>query len=178
MNKFITLFLTTLLAVSANAQQYQPVDEKSVVKFGIKNFGLNTGGRFKGVRGVLVFDAANPGASSFDISIDAATVNTDNNSRDGHLRKAEYFDVIDFPRISFKSDMIIQAKGSYQVRGKLTIKGTSKDIVFPFKATIKDDGYLFEGNFRINRRNFKVGGNSLVLSDDVNVILSVFAKKK
>ena len=111
MSRFITLLLlVVLLTASANAQQYQPVDEKSEVKFGIKNFGLGTGGNFKGLQGVLIFDAANPGASAFDISIDATTVNTDNNSRDNHLRKEEYFDVKDFPRISFKSDKIIQTK--------------------------------------------------------------------
>jgi polyisoprenoid-binding protein YceI len=178
MSRFITLLLVVLLTASANAQQYQPVDEKSEVKFGIKNFGLGTGGNFKGLQGVLIFDAANPGASAFDISIDATTVNTDNNSRDNHLRKEEYFNVKDFPRISFKSDKIIQAKGAYQVHGKLTIKGITKEIAFPFKASIKDDGYLFEGEFRINRRDFKVGGNSLVLGDEVNVTLSVLAKKK
>ena len=178
MSRFNTLLLAVLLTASANAQQYQPVDEKSEVKFGIKNFGLNTGGNFKGLQGVLIFDAANPGASAFDISIDANTVNTDNNSRDNHLRKEEYFNVKNFPRISFKSDKVIQTKGAYQVHGKLTIKGFTKEIAFPFKASIKDDGYLFEGEFRINRRDFKVGGNSLVLGDEVNVTLFVLAKKK
>jgi polyisoprenoid-binding protein YceI len=61
--------------------------------------------------------------------------------------------------------------------GNLIIKGVSKEIKFPFKATPKDDGFLFEGEFKINRRDFKVGGNSLSLSDDVTVSLSVFAKK-
>jgi polyisoprenoid-binding protein YceI len=106
-------------------------------------------------------------------------VNTDNDSRDNHLRKEEYFDVQSRPRIIFKSEKITAGKsGNFQVSGKLTIKGTTKDISFPFKASAKDDGYLFDGSFQLNRRDFKVGGNSLVLGDNVSVSLSVFAKKK
>lgn len=179
MRTFITLFTGLFIFVASHAQQYQPTDEKSEVKFVIKNFGINTGGSFKGLQGTIVFDAANAAAGSFDISIDVNTVNTDNDSRDNHLRKEEYFDVQSHPRISFKSEKITAGKsGSFQVSGKLTIKGTTKDISFPFKASAKDDGYLFEGSFQLNRRDFKVGGNSLVLGDNVSVSLSVLAKKK
>ena len=178
MRRFITFYLTFFAVIIVHAQQYQPIDEKSEVKFGIKNFGINTGGNFKGLHGTLVFDAANPAAASFDISVDANTVNTDNSSRDNHLRKEEYFNVQRYPHISFKSDKIVSDKGSLQVYGKLTVKATTKNISFPFKATVKEDGYLFQGTLQINRRDFKVGGSSLVLGDNVNVTLSVFAKKK
>jgi polyisoprenoid-binding protein YceI len=178
MNKFITLAFATFLVLAVSAQQYEPVDAKSEIKFGIKNFGLNTGGNFKGLEGVLIFDPANTASASFDISIDAASVNTDNNSRDNHLRKEDYFNVKSFPRISFKSDKITPSGSGFKVQGKLTIKGVSKEIQFPFRASAKEEGYLFEGNFKINRRDFNVGGNSMVLGDDVTVTLTVFGKRK
>jgi polyisoprenoid-binding protein YceI len=178
MSKIFTLCLALAAVTIIHAQQYQPVDEKSEIKFEIKNFGINTGGNFKGLQGTIAFDASNPAAASFDMSIDANTVNTDNGSRDGHLRKEEYFDVKNYPRISFKSAKITSDKSSFQVFGKLTIKGVTKDISFPFKATRKDDGYLFEGTYQIDRRDFKVGGSSLVMGDNVKVTLSVYAKKK
>ncbi len=178
MNKFITFFTAILSVLVVSAQQYEPIDAKSEIKFGIKNFGFNTGGHFKGLEGILIFDPANTGNASIDISIDATSVNTDNDSRDNHLKKEEYFNVSNFPKIVFKSDKITQSGSGFKVQGKLTIKGISKDIQFPFKANAKEGGYLFEGNFKINRRDFKVGGNSLVLGDEVNVSLSVFAKKK
>jgi polyisoprenoid-binding protein YceI len=179
MHRCITLLTAFFVFTLVNAQQYQPTDEKSEIKFVIKNFGINTGGDFKGLQGSIVFDGANPAAGSFDVSIDANTINTDNSSRDNHLRKEEYFDVKNYPRINFKSDKITANRsGSFQVLGKLTIRGITKDISFPFKASAKDGGYLFEGAFQVNRRDFKVGGGSLVMGDNVNVTLSVFAKKK
>ncbi|MFT3934677.1 MAG: YceI family protein [Chitinophagaceae bacterium] len=178
MTKFLTFLLLTISFVPAFAQQYQPVSDKSTVKFSIKNFGINTGGDFKGLQGEIEFDKANPEKSSFSVSIDANTVNTDNDSRDNHLRKEEYFDVQKFPKIEFKSEKI-SAKGSdFVASGKLTIKGTTKSVSIPFKAEAKDDGYLFEGSFQLNRKDYKVGGNSVVLGDNVTVTLSVFARKK
>jgi polyisoprenoid-binding protein YceI len=61
--------------------------------------------------------------------------------------------------------------------GNLTIKGVTKEIKFPFLYIPKEDGYLFQGEFEINRRDFGVGGKSLSLSDDLKVELSVLAKK-
>ena len=178
MIRFITLLIGFSSFGIIHAQQYKPVDDKSEVKFTIKNFGVNTGGNFNGLEGVIDFDKANPEKAVFDISIEAAKVNTDNNSRDNHLRKEEYFDAAKYPKISFKSEKITNKGGNLAVSGQLTIKGTTKNISFPFKAAAKDDGYLFEGSFQLNRRDFKVGGNSVVLGDKVTVSLSVFAKKK
>ena len=83
MKRFFTLFIGFGSFAWIHAQQYQPVDDKSAVTFTIKNFGVNTSGSFKGLDGNIEFDKANPAKSAFDISIDAATVNTDNSSRDG-----------------------------------------------------------------------------------------------
>jgi polyisoprenoid-binding protein YceI len=178
MKLFFTLLIGFCILGTIHAQQYQPVDDKSSVKFNIKNFGVTTGGDFKGLAGQLEFDKANPEKTVFDISINAATVNTDNNSRDGHLRKEDYFDTDKFPKITFKSEKVVSKGSGFSVSGNLTVKGTTKSISFPFTAQVKDDGYLFEGSFQINRRDFKVGGNSMVLGDNVTVTLSVFAKKK
>ncbi|MEO5681487.1 MAG: YceI family protein [Chitinophagaceae bacterium] len=178
MKIFFTLLLTVCSLTILHAQQYQPADDKSTVKFGIKNFGISTGGSFKGLAGDINFDKANPEKIVFDISVDAATVNTGNDSRDNHLRKEEYFDAAKFPKISFKSDKVTSKGGGFVASGTITIKGTARNISFPFKATAQDDGYLFEGSFKINRRDFKVGGNSVVLGDEATVTLAVFAKKK
>jgi polyisoprenoid-binding protein YceI len=61
--------------------------------------------------------------------------------------------------------------------GVITIKSVSKEISFPFKQTAKDNGILFEGEFKLNRRDFGVGGKSFSMSDDLNVELAIFAKK-
>lgn len=171
------LMLALVVLFQAGAQTFQPVNDKSTVKFVIKNFGVNTGGEFRGLQGTITWDAGAPEKSAFDISIDAATVNTNIDARDNHLRKEEYFNVAQFPKITFKSDRVKQSGKSFTVYGKLSIKGTTKDVSIPFTATDKDGGYLFEGTFNINRKDYKVGGNSLVLSDNVGITLSVFAEK-
>ena len=174
-----TLFLLSFFVglASVQAQTYKPVGEKSAIKFSIKNFGIATGGDFKGLEGNIEFDPANPSKIAFDVSVDANTVNTDNDSRDGHLRKEEYFDVAKHPKITFKSEKVAGKGSGFTVTGQLSIKGVTKTVSFPFTAVARDEGVHFEGNFKINRRDFNVGGNSMVLGDEVTVTLSVFAKK-
>ncbi|MES1218704.1 MAG: YceI family protein [Bacteroidota bacterium] len=180
MKRILTTFILSSLTLLVFAQAYTPVDNGSKVKFSIKNFGINTGGTFEGLEGTINFNPDDPSTANFDVNVDAKTVNTDVESRDNHLRKEEYFDVEKFPKINFKSTKVTKtnSKEYLYMFGNITIKGVSKEIKFPFKVTPKDDGFLFEGNFKLNRRDFGVGGNSLALSDDLTVTLSVFAKKK
>lgn len=179
MKKILTTFIFSSFTVLVFAQTLKPVEEGSKVKFVIKNFGINTGGTFSGLDGTINFDPANPTSANFDVSVDAKTVDTDVESRDNHLRKEEYFNVEKFPTLNFKSTKVTKTNSTdfLYMFGNITIKGVTKEIKFPFKATPKDDGYLFEGNFKLNRRDFGVGGNSLSLSDELTVNLSVFAKK-
>lgn len=165
--------------VIATGQTYSPTDAGSKVRFVIKNFGINTGGTFEGLSGTVTFDPAKLASCSFDVSVDSKSVDTDMEARDNHLRKEEYFDVEKYPKITFKSSRISATnKAQYlYVFGTITIKGVSKEVEFPFTYTSKDGGYLFEGNFKLNRRDFNVGGKSFSMSDELSVELSVFAKK-
>lgn len=158
---------------------YTPVDENSKVHFVIKNFGIKTGGDFTGLKGTIKFDPVNFASSGFNVTIDASTIDTDNSSRDGHLRKSEFFDVAKYKTISFKSTKVVKSSvaGRFYVYGELTIKGVTKPVEFGFGATPKDGGYIFDGEFGINRRDFGVGGSSVSMSDNLRVSLSVFAKK-
>ncbi len=179
MRKLLLVPIALFFLQQLQAQLFQPVDDKSDIKFIIKNFGIKTGGSFKGLKGTIAIDPANPSGISFDVTIDAKTVNTDNDSRDNHLRKDEYFNVEAYPVIGFKSEKITGNNlNKLSAYGKLSIKGVTKYISIPFKVTPKDDGYVFEGNFSINRRDYNVGSGSMVLGDNVDLVLSVFARKK
>lgn len=173
--KVLFVFISLLsLSFISDAQQ-KPVDEKSEVGFTIKNFGLNTSGTLKGLKGSIKFDASNPSASAFDVSVDAGTINTGIDNRDDHLKKEEYFDAGKYPAITFVSNSIKKDNDGYSVTGSLTIKGITKTLSFPFKAENKDGGILLTGEFTINRKDFNVGGSSAVLGNSVNVNLKVFA---
>jgi len=176
MKKIILLFFIAIAAKFA-AAQYKPLDKGSDIKFKVKNFGFNVSGSFSGLQGMIQFDPDNLSTASFDISLDANSVNTDNNMRDNHLREDSYFDVKNYPLIHFVSTKITPSnkKGILFIFGKLTIKKETREISFPFTATPSDEGYLFKGGFRINRRNFGVGGSSTI-SDNVELFLSVLTK--
>jgi len=180
MKKIIYLFIALVVFVNLVTAQntYTPVVADSKVHFVIKNFAIKTGGDFSGLKGTIKFDPDKYAASSFDVTVDAATVDTDNNSRDGHLKKAEYFDVEKYKTLHFKSTKIVlsSAAGRFYMYGDLTIKGVTKPVEFGFGATARDGGYVFDGSFTINRRDFGVGGSSISLSDNLTVSLSVFAK--
>ena len=179
MIKKILTAIALFCIVTAFGQNYTPTDAGSKVRFVIKNFGINTGGTFEGLAGSIVFDPANITGASFNVSVDAKTVDTDLEARDNHLRKEEYFDVEKYPRLSFKSTKITTTNkdGYLYMFGIITIKNISKEISFPFKQTSKDGGILFEGEFKLNRKDFGVGGSSFSMSDEVNLELSIFAKK-
>lgn len=179
MFKIIALLTGLATCISLSAQLYKPVEEKSTVKFKIKNFGFNTvTGSFKGIQGTIRFLPENLAASAMDVTVDAKTVNTGINLRDNHLRKEEYFDVKKHPLIRFVSVRITPSSktGTLFMFGKLTIKNVTRDISFPFTATEQDGGYLFNGEFKINRIDFGVGESSSV-SDNLTVVLNVFGAK-
>jgi polyisoprenoid-binding protein YceI len=175
MKKIILLFLITGITTAALAQ-YKPVKQGSWLKFTIKNLGFGVEGSFSGFEGKIDFDPQNPAISKFDVTINAATVNTDNSLRDEHLKGDGYFNVKNNPKIRIESNKIVAAKGGYQFNGVLSIKGKSKPISFPFTATPSADGYLFKGSFKMNRQDFSIGGTSTV-SDELEVNINVIAKK-
>jgi polyisoprenoid-binding protein YceI len=170
--------LVMLFAGSAAFAQYRPVDKGSSVHFTIKNFGIRTGGSFSGLQGNIKFDISHPEQAGFDVSIDANTINTGIDMRDDHLRAETYFDVKNYPRIRFTSTRVTTSSkpAIFMIYGRLTIKNQSKDISFPFTAKQTSNGYLFNGTFTINRRDFGVGGSS-VISDNLDVDLEILASK-
>src|SRR5579872_2102132 len=165
-----------VLSAQSPAHTFLPVDEGSAVTFKIKNFGINSEGSFKGLQGTIVFDPQHVAADSFDVSVGAASINTDNDMRDEHLRKETYFDVVKWPRIRLVASRVesVDNNGHYRVTGKLTIKGTTREVSFPFLATAVGDDYIFKGSFMIKRRDFGVGGTSS-LGNEVTVSLTVLA---
>jgi len=172
MKKYFLLLVSVIL-FSFSSIEFKPVDKTDSVTFSIKNFGINTRGEFKGLNGSIIWDAANPSNSSFDVSIDVNTINTGIGMRDKDLKQATWFDASKFSTINFKSTDVTATN----ITGNLTIKGVTKQISFPFTVTPSTSGYIFEGTFSLNRRDFGVGGGSFSLSDNVQVMLKVYAQQ-
>jgi polyisoprenoid-binding protein YceI len=176
--KTILLVILSLVFVHQKADPLNPVDDVSSVKFSVKNFGFAVTGGFKGLAGAIKFDPNDLPNSSIDVSIDANTINTGIDMRDEHLRGESYFDVKNYPRIHFLSTRLTRSNkaGTFFVFGNLTIKQTTKEISFPFSAHPQDDGYMFNGEFKLNRRDYHIGGSGTI-SNEVVVKLEVVAKK-
>jgi polyisoprenoid-binding protein YceI len=177
-NLLVCLFF---ISFNAAAQDYIPVDAGSKIHFVIKNFGINTGGDFSGLKGEIHFLPENLSVSTFNVTVAAKTIDTDNEMRDKNLVSDEYFDATKFPVIKIVSTKIDKTNqtgtGFYYFTGTLTIKGVTKNVAFPFQAKKVDDGYLFTGNFEIDRTAFGVGEKNMVLGSNVAVSLSATAKK-
>lgn len=178
MKNWILCICIGLLSISTFGQSLKPVDEGSSIKFTIKNFGINTPGSFNGLTGTIQYNPDSPASSEFDISVKAETINTDISARDNHLKKDEYFDIEKFPMLHFKSTKITMTNSPDHLYmfGLLTIKGISREVKFPFTVKAANGGYVFQGKFTLNRRDFNLGGKSISLSDEVNVDLTVFTR--
>ena len=161
------------------AQNYTVVDSKSKVDFVIKNLGLSVNGSFTGLKGNISINPKDLINSSLNISLNAKSVNTENKARDKHLRQDDYFDVEKYPEINFKSSTVtaLPKPNCYFVEGILTIKGISKQIKTEIIISEKSAFIEVKTNFEINRRLFKVGGKSFVLSDIVKLNINLMVEK-
>jgi len=181
MQRLLLCFSFLIFSFTAISQKYKPVDAGSKVHFNIKNFGIETGGDLSGLAGDINFIPSNITASTFDVSVSVKTIDTDNDMRDKDMKAKKYFDADTYPAITIKSTKVNRtnksAAGWYYFTGTLTMHGVTKPIEFPFSATLKGNDYLFVGGFTINRLDFGVGSNSIILSNTVKVSLSVLAKK-
>lgn len=90
----------------------------------------NTRGSFEKFSGTIVGDPDHPAGAKIDVTIDAASLNTQNPKRDDHLRSADFFDVAKYPTITFQSKRVDKrADGSLRVIGDLTMRGVTKEVV-------------------------------------------------
>ena len=148
--------------------------KSAAITFKIKNAGLTVDGSFTGLEAEIKFNQLKPEESSIKASVNTKSVNTGNNMRDEHIRKAEYFDADKFPKITLQSTKI-EKTGPITYKGifNLTIKGVTKVVSIPFTFMKIPEKTEFKGNFTIDRRDYKVGGNSMSMADNVTISMNI-----
>lgn len=149
----------------------------SQVTFSVKHMIVSTvKGTFNVIRGELEIDEQHPEHSRIEAEADAASVDTRDARRDGHLRSADFFDADTYPTITFKSTKV-EARGDndYRVVGDLTMHGITKEATFAveYSGQIKD-GYGMQraglsARTIINRKDFGLNWNTLLESGGVAV---------
>lgn len=169
MKKSVTLFLISLcIWASSHAQTID--SGKSSVSFEVSNMAFKTvSGSFSGMKGKIKFDPKSISSSSFEVCIDAASVNTENKKRDDHLRNEDFFEVDRFPTICFRSKEIKKEEEGFRTRGVLTIHGVTREVVIPFSFS---KGELV-GQLTIDRNDFGVGDGygSFMVGNEVHIMI-------
>lgn len=176
--RLLTVVFLALLSTAISGQQYQVDGEQTKVEFKIKNLGLSVDGTFAGTSGKIEFSENEASDNRVEVSVDASTIDTGIGLRNKHLKDEDYFHVEKFTTLQFVSSRIAIVKpGQGEATGSLTIKGTTKRITFPFTYSTQGSDATFNATFKVNRRDFGVGGRSFSLSDEATVTVSIKAKK-
>jgi polyisoprenoid-binding protein YceI len=172
-----TVFLLAALPLVAGAQARTYVRDvaHSEINFIAESRLLDARGFFGAWDAQIAFDPADLPRSAVTITIDAASINTRNERRDGHLRSADFFDAETHPKITFTSKLVnAPTPGKINITGELTIRGTTKSIVVPSELVFFDaesNTGRVKGQFVIDRQTYGVAYNSSVnpIKDDVTV---------
>jgi polyisoprenoid-binding protein YceI len=189
MRKALVLLAILAFSVGAFAADEYKIDKShSKVGFSVRHMMLSTvDGRFTDFDGVIRYDEADPLKSSVDVTIKSASINTDSEGRDEHLRSADFFEAEKYPTITFKSKRIEKRGEGYVAIGDFTMKGVTKEMALPFTIVgkIKDQRgnsrIGVEADTKINRHDYGVAYNRLmegggaVVSGDVNIQLRIEA---
>ena len=132
-------------------------------------------GNFEQFEGSATVDTANPANSSVKVVIEAASVTTHNEQRDGHLKTPDFFDVENYPQLTFVSTDVARDGSEWAITGDLTINGVTKSVTIPFEETgsAKDPfgntRVGFEGETTIDRTDWNLSFNAALETGGVLV---------
>jgi polyisoprenoid-binding protein YceI len=178
-----TVTVTLTVTLTATAQDTWQLDPPhSSAQFSVRHLGVSTvRGAFTKVSGTVQYDAANPGKSSLQATIDAASVDTRVEARDNDLRSPNYLDVKKYPTITFQSKKVEAAgAGKLKVTGDLTIHGVTKEVTLdvdgpsaPMKDPWGNQRMGASATTKINRMEFGVAGGPAIVGDDITITLDI-----
>ena len=189
MKKIFTLLTVALISTAALAQSTWKVDKAhSRLQFNITHLLVSdVDGRFKDFDATIVATKTDFSDAKVTLVAQTASVDTDNERRDTHLKSADFFDVTKNPTMNFTSTGITPAgAGKYKLTGNLTLNGVTKPVTLDFwhRGTIpgsgnKKDNAGFKVTGSIKRSDFNFGKTfgAATLSDEVQIIANgEFAK--
>jgi polyisoprenoid-binding protein YceI len=147
-------------------------------------------GGFNDFAGTFTIDADNPAASTAELTIEAASIDTRNADRDAHLKSNDFFAMDQHPQLTFVSTAIEQVSDTdYRVTGELTLRGVTKPVTIDLEytgAAVDPWGNTrvgFEGSTRVNRKDWGVNWNTaleaggVLVSEKVTLEFEISATK-
>jgi polyisoprenoid-binding protein YceI len=184
----VALSLVTCLGVGQGgraAETYAADTAHSSVVYRVKH--LNTSfawGRFNDIKGAFTLDEGNPAEGRFDFQVKADSIDTADPKRDQHLKSPDFFNAVQFPTITFKSQSITRSTNGYEVTGDLTLHGVTKPITLKVIQTgagkdMKGTPIAgIETSFTIKRSDFGMSKMIPAVGDDVWVNVSIEGARK
>ncbi len=177
------LRLIVALALLAPAASYAATYEidpmHSAAHFKVRHMMVsNVHGQFGKLSGTINYDEKDPAKSTVEATIDVTTVDTQEPKRDEHLKSAEFFDVAQFPTMTFKSTKVEKAgKGKLKVHGNLTLHGVTKPVVLEVEGPAPEAKDPFYGKIKsgatastkLNRKDFGLAWNKALETGGVMV---------
>ena len=147
-----------------------PVNFEYSVKFTVINAGFEVEGTMKIKDALIRFDPDKFLDGKIQVSADPSSIETGIGIRDKHLKRSDYLDATTYPEIQLRSkDFSKTGKNEFTGKFDLTIKSITKEIIIPFTIKRKNDATFYQGDFTINRLDFKIGEESLTLDETVHI---------
>jgi polyisoprenoid-binding protein YceI len=183
-----TTMTTTLTAPKTSVSTWNIDPVHSVAEFKVKHMMIsNVKGQFTGVSGKLSLDEGDVTNSKIEATIDAASINTRDEQRDGHLKSPDFFDVEKFPTLGFSSTRVVRSgDGELSVEGDLTIHGVTRNVKFavegptaPGKDPWGNTRIGISATTKINRKDYGLTWNSaletggILVGEEVTITLDV-----
>ena len=175
-NKAETVAETPSVAIADIAGEYTLDPSHSRIGFSARHAMVTkVRGNFEQFEGSATVDTANPANSSVKVVIEAASVTTHNEQRDGHLKTPDFFDVENYPQLTFVSTDVARDGSEWAITGDLTINGVTKSVTVPFEETgsAKDPfgntRVGFEGEVTIDRTEWNLSFNAALETGGVLV---------
>jgi polyisoprenoid-binding protein YceI len=182
MTSYLAIPLLSLLASGASGVEpsaagaparYTQAASGSSLTFTFTQLGAATEGRFKQFATDLRYDAENPAASSLKVSVQIASVDTQDSERDGVLAMPELFDASKFPVATFVADSLTRTATGLEAPGKLTIRGVTREMRLPLTIKSTAAGLELSGQTAFKRLDFGIGQgewqSTESVSDEVKV---------
>lgn len=179
------LILLVLTSFVFSADKYVIDVAHSSVGFSVRHLVIsNIKGKFKDFSGTIMLDSEDISKSSVNITIKTASIDTDDEKRNNHLKSADFFDVEKYGEITFVSKKVTKSDDGFVAVGDLTIHGVTKEVSIPFSLTgpiaaFGDYRLGVEANLVINRHDYGVSwskaldNGGLVVGNDVKISLEV-----
>jgi polyisoprenoid-binding protein YceI len=186
----LTALAIAVAVTPAAADVFQIDSAHSTAQFAVTHLMISTvRGEFDTMSGTIEYDGKDVASIKVDATIDATTINTHAEKRDGHLKSPDFFDVAKYPTLTFKSKKVVPGTGGlFQLVGDLTIHGVTKEVTLDVTGPSKvikgqrgESRVAASATTKINRQDFGVkwnanlDGGGVVVSDAVTITLDIEA---